>query len=347
MARKLGKADSRNEAQFLRSVAELNASFEHKSIIADCKFPRKPPAPARRVSDCSGRATKDIQQRLWADLERIRLEYERLIHYELRLIRQRALQASPVAAGSASKPAATSRILITRGFAERFRGSEEYVAKDQRYYLPYFQECKSVLDIGCGRGEFLELMREPGFPRTVSILDRRRLSCAAQRAYRLKSLICFEYLRDETGEPFEGDFRGTDCGASAAGATAPDDQALRGALKPRRRPGDRNTESGVPGDLRDAFLYRSDAHQPIPPALLAFYFEEFGLGGIRNAPTFSGSRIDAGSWRIARGCAAQILRRSGLRDNGPQVVKIRGERVLTLRDSTRPRGCVRMDSLSN
>ena len=34
--------------------------------------------------------------------------------------------------------------------------------------------------------------------------------------------------------------------------------------------------------------------KPIPPALLAFYFEEFGSGAIRNASTFSGGRIDAG-----------------------------------------------------
>ncbi len=36
------------------------------------------------------RSTLDIQKRLWADLDRIRTEYEMLIHSELRLVRQRA-----------------------------------------------------------------------------------------------------------------------------------------------------------------------------------------------------------------------------------------------------------------
>ena len=39
--------------------------------------------------------------------------------------------------------------------------------------------------------------------------------------------------------------------------------------------------------------------QPIPPALLSFYFEEFGFGAIQTSPSISGSRIDAGGGTIA------------------------------------------------
>jgi hypothetical protein len=34
------------------------------------------------------RFTVDVQKRLWADLEKVRIEYERLIHHELRQVRQ-------------------------------------------------------------------------------------------------------------------------------------------------------------------------------------------------------------------------------------------------------------------
>ena len=47
-------------------------------------------------------------------------------------------------------------------FEDRFRGSREDIKKRQNTFLPYFENCKNVLDIGCGRGEFLELLREQG-----------------------------------------------------------------------------------------------------------------------------------------------------------------------------------------
>jgi O-antigen chain-terminating methyltransferase len=46
------------------------------------------------------------------------------------------------------------------GFEERFRGSEEEIKERQRTYVESFQGLEDVLDIGCGRGEFLALLRE-------------------------------------------------------------------------------------------------------------------------------------------------------------------------------------------
>ncbi len=45
-------------------------------------------------------------------------------------------------------------------FENHFRGSREVIKERQRQYLRYFSECKNVVDIGCGRGEFLELLKE-------------------------------------------------------------------------------------------------------------------------------------------------------------------------------------------
>lgn len=47
-------------------------------------------------------------------------------------------------------------------FENRFRGSREHVKNVQRVYLPYFKDCENVVDIGCGRGEFVELLAENG-----------------------------------------------------------------------------------------------------------------------------------------------------------------------------------------
>ncbi len=45
-------------------------------------------------------------------------------------------------------------------FEERYRGAEKLIHDRQREYLDYFRNRSNVVDIGCGRGEFLELMRE-------------------------------------------------------------------------------------------------------------------------------------------------------------------------------------------
>ena len=48
------------------------------------------------------------------------------------------------------------------GFEDQFRGSPDDIRRRVTEYLPIFQGSSDVLDIGCGRGEFLALLREHG-----------------------------------------------------------------------------------------------------------------------------------------------------------------------------------------
>lgn len=54
------------------------------------------------------------------------------------------------------------KVLDYEKFEHNFRGVEEDIKNRQKEYLPYLKNVKTLLDIGCGRGEFLELMRENG-----------------------------------------------------------------------------------------------------------------------------------------------------------------------------------------
>lgn len=45
-------------------------------------------------------------------------------------------------------------------FEEKFRGSRADIKQRQTSFLHYFEGCKNILDIGCGRGELLELLRD-------------------------------------------------------------------------------------------------------------------------------------------------------------------------------------------
>ncbi|MFB8791988.1 MAG: class I SAM-dependent methyltransferase [Potamolinea sp.] len=54
-------------------------------------------------------------------------------------------------------------------FEEQFRGSREVIINRLKVYLPLIEEAKigtpesQILDVGCGRGEWLELLRESGY----------------------------------------------------------------------------------------------------------------------------------------------------------------------------------------
>ena len=49
-------------------------------------------------------------------------------------------------------------------FENHFRGSREEIKAGQEVYAPYFEGRTNILDLGCGRGEFLEIMKEKGIP---------------------------------------------------------------------------------------------------------------------------------------------------------------------------------------
>ena len=48
------------------------------------------------------------------------------------------------------------------GFEDQFRGSRDAIRARFESYLPFFAGAADVLDIGCGRGEFLELLAGAG-----------------------------------------------------------------------------------------------------------------------------------------------------------------------------------------
>src|SRR4051812_3171237 len=120
---------AQNEMQFLRSVADLQAGFQHRVDLMDASHRELVRAQHKDFKAALERFAGDIQKRLWADLERIRLEYERLIYSELKTIRQRAALTIGQAAETAkTEPAKAADLGFDYGrFAERFRGTEEYV----------------------------------------------------------------------------------------------------------------------------------------------------------------------------------------------------------------------------
>ena len=45
-------------------------------------------------------------------------------------------------------------------FEKRYRGTTDDILSRQEIYLPYFKDRTNIIDIGCGRGEFLEILKK-------------------------------------------------------------------------------------------------------------------------------------------------------------------------------------------
>ena len=66
-------------------------------------------------------------------------------------------------------------------FEDRFRGSATEIRARVASYLPYFEGTRDVLDAGCGRGEFLELLTQHGITATGVDINHEMVElCRAQ-----------------------------------------------------------------------------------------------------------------------------------------------------------------------
>jgi O-antigen chain-terminating methyltransferase len=101
-----------------------------------------------------------------AQLRNIVLDQERRVNRFLDEARSR-LPGEPLGSDQIEKMTADKDDAVDTAYLEfedQFRGTRAEIKERQRYYLPFVLEAVgthgSVLDIGCGRGEWLELLKE-------------------------------------------------------------------------------------------------------------------------------------------------------------------------------------------
>ncbi len=259
------------ERHFFRNVAELHGAFQHRATVLETS-----------LRDTAKLQHSDFLAALWRGIRETRTELERLIHAELRLVRQRAAlaQPAPLAPALAASPVEAPPIDWLQ-FAARFRGDEDYVRERQRFYLPHFANCRQVLDIGCGRGEFLELLKEEEIP--ARGIDLSAESVALCRSHGLDAEVAdlFSYLAALPDEALDGIF----CAQVVEHlppARLP--EMLRLAAAKLAPGGLLAIETPNPECLAilASHFYLDPTHQhPVPALLLAFYLEEFGFGELQ------------------------------------------------------------------
>jgi 2-polyprenyl-3-methyl-5-hydroxy-6-metoxy-1,4-benzoquinol methylase len=280
---------SQLETESRQAAARMESAFaEHvaKTTAAMQDFERLANSNAETMDQRVTQQVAGLQDRFYADLERIRTEYERVIHAELRVIRQRLAASSPAPVTSAADAPPQLAFDYAR-FADRFRGSEQYVADSQRFYLPYFAGRRRVLDIGCGRGEFLSLLKEAGVPAKGIETSAESVEVCRSRGLDAEQADLFVWLAAQPDGALDGIF------CSQVVEHLPVErlpEMVRLCATRLATGGVLVIETPNPECLAifATHFYLDPTHtRPAPHPLLAFYMEESGMGRIevhRRAP---------------------------------------------------------------
>jgi SAM-dependent methyltransferase len=158
---------------------------------------------AAALSDLGGRVHEgsELATDAKASSERVRASAERgLTEFEERLTRverkTRAAAPAPTSAPSASPVPAARPVSVPDYFAfeSRMRGSTELVRERQREYVDSFRDAAPVLDIGCGRGEFLGLLAEAGIEARGIDLDADMVAYARGSGHDVEQADAITYL---------------------------------------------------------------------------------------------------------------------------------------------------------
>jgi 2-polyprenyl-3-methyl-5-hydroxy-6-metoxy-1,4-benzoquinol methylase len=212
-----------------------------------------------------------------------------LLGDELRVLRQRVaalgrseMAPAAVSASSASAPSAAAAPLgIDYYQIERhFRGTEEEIRARQSFYIPFFAGRKNVLDIACGRGEFLELMREANVSVKGVDLDADMVGRCLEKDLNVTRADVFAYLAGIADSSLDGIF----CSQFVEHLTPDAYIRLLSECGKKLAPGGvLAVETQNPECLAifSQSFYIDPTHvKPIPAALLRVLFREAGLGKV-------------------------------------------------------------------
>lgn len=91
-------------------------------------------------------------------------------------------------------------------FEEVFRGSEDLIKQKQRRYVPYFKGKEKIVDLGSGRGEFLEVMREAGINSIGIDCNQDMITRCKVKGFVVIQNDIFQYLESVPEESIDGIF---------------------------------------------------------------------------------------------------------------------------------------------
>lgn len=91
-------------------------------------------------------------------------------------------------------------------FENRYRGTEEDVRSQQEIYLPYYKQDQRVLDLGCGRGEFIGLLVQNGIEAEGIDINEQMIDICRDKGYNCRKAGVLEALNEQEDNSLGGIF---------------------------------------------------------------------------------------------------------------------------------------------
>ncbi|RPJ53425.1 MAG: class I SAM-dependent methyltransferase, partial [Acidobacteria bacterium] len=169
---------------------------------------------------------------------------------------------------------------VYAGFEDVFRGAAEDIASRVSEYLPLFAGARDVLDIGCGRGEFLERLAAQGVTARGVDVNGEMVRRCRERGLDVVEADALEYLASQPDGSLGGVF------AAQLIEHLPPDRLLRllSLAHHKQRPGGRIAlETNNPACWAAFFesYIRDITHvRPVHPETLRYLLTASGFTGV-------------------------------------------------------------------
>lgn len=166
-------------------------------------------------------------------------------------------------------------------FENEFRGSRNIIKANQENYIEYFKGKNIVVDVGCGRGEFLELLKENDIPAVGVDLFEEFVKYCKYKNLNAVHGDGIEYIRNLQNESIEGIF------ASQIAEHLKTEQlyALCKESYKKLKPGCYfilETPNPTSLSIYTNAFYMDPSHiKPVHPKTLEFFLKESGFKEIR------------------------------------------------------------------
>ena len=128
------------------------------------------------------------------------------IKREMDRLRGDGTSPAPTTVAAAAAPAGPSSIDSYKyvGFEDCFRGSADEIRARQADYARYFAGASDVLDVGCGRGELLDLLKSSGVSARGIDANHEMAEICRARGLNVEQADALGYLRAQPDESLGG-----------------------------------------------------------------------------------------------------------------------------------------------